>query len=164
MASTHRLGSPTSCTASLIIPPRSCTNCSPGTGSIAISQPLPPDNHPLRPSPDGYSEGAVIADAKLRTFYGWRVVSAAFVLAVFGWGIGFYGPPVFLSVLHETRGWPLALLSTAVTVHFLTGAVVGANLPALYRRFCPPTVTKTGALCLAVGVLGWSPAAGPGQL
>jgi Major Facilitator Superfamily len=106
----------------------------------------------------------VIADAKLRTFYGWRVVSAAFVLAVFGWGIGFYGPPVFLSVLHETRGWPLALLSTAVTVHFLTGAVVGANLPALYRRFCPPTVTKTGALCLAVGVLGWSTAAAPWQL
>src|ERR1700751_655970 len=98
------------------------------------------------------------------TFYGWRVVGGAFVLAVFGWGIGFYGPPVFLSVLHETRGWPLALLSTAVTVHFLTGAVVGANLPALYRRFCPPTVTKAGALCLAVGVLGWSTAAAPWQL
>ena len=29
------------------------------------------------------------------TFYGWRVVGAAFVLAVFGWGMGFYGPPVF---------------------------------------------------------------------
>jgi len=29
-------------------------------------------------------------------FYGWRVVAAAFVLAIFGWGIGFYGPPVFL--------------------------------------------------------------------
>jgi hypothetical protein len=30
-----------------------------------------------------------------RVFYGWRVVGAAFVLAVFGWGVGFYGPPVF---------------------------------------------------------------------
>jgi hypothetical protein len=109
-------------------------------------------------------EGAVIAGATSRTFYGWRVVSAAFVLAVFGWGMGFFGPPVFLSVLHETRGWPLALLSTVVTVHFLTGAVIGANLPALYRRFCAPTVTKTGALCLATGVLGWSTAAAPWQL
>jgi len=106
----------------------------------------------------------VIAGATSRTFYGWRVVSAAFVLAVFGWGMGFYGPPVFLSVLHETWGWPLTLLSTAVTVHFLTGAVIGANLPALYRRFCAPTVTKTGALCLAAGVLGWSTAAVPWQL
>jgi MFS family permease len=106
----------------------------------------------------------VIADTKPLTFYGWRVASAAFVLAVFGWGVGFYGPPIFLSVLHETRGWPLALLSTAVTVHFLTGAVIGAKLPALYRRFCAPTVTKIGALCLAAGVLGWSIAAAPWQL
>jgi len=107
---------------------------------------------------------AVIADAKPRPFYGWRVVSAAFVLAVFGWGIGFYGPPVFLSVLRETRGWPVALISTAVTVHFLIGAVVGANLPAFYRRFGAATVTKAGSICMAAGVLIWATAATPWQL
>jgi hypothetical protein len=32
--------------------------------------------------------------AKPGMFYGWRVVAAAFVLAVFGWGLGFYGPPI----------------------------------------------------------------------
>ncbi len=32
----------------------------------------------------------------------------AFALAVCGWGLGFYGPPIFLHVIHETRGWPLA--------------------------------------------------------
>jgi hypothetical protein len=53
-----------------------------------------------------------------RVFYGWRVVSAAFVLAVFGWGMGFYGPPVFLSVVREARGWPLTLISTAVTLPY----------------------------------------------
>src|SRR5207245_491699 len=51
-----------------------------------------------------------------------------------------------------------------VTVHFLIGAVVGANLPALYRRFGAPTVTKAGAVCLAAGVLGWAAAAAPAQL
>ena len=98
------------------------------------------------------------------TFYGWRVVGAAFVLAVFGWGMGFYGPPVFLSVVREARGWPLALVSTAVTVHFLVGAVVGARLPALHRRFGASAVTKAGALSLAVGILGWSTATEPWQL
>ena len=98
------------------------------------------------------------------TFYGWRVVGAAFVLAVFGWGLGFYGPPVFLSVIREARGWPLALVSTAVTVHFLLGAVVGARLPALHRRFGASAVTKAGALSLAVGILGWSTATQPWQL
>jgi Major Facilitator Superfamily len=102
--------------------------------------------------------------ASAGTFHGWRVVSAAFVLAAFGWGIGFYGPPVFLSVLHNARGWSVALISTAITVHFLVGAVAGANLPAFHRRFGAPTVTKAGALCLAVGVFGWATAASPWQL
>lgn len=97
-------------------------------------------------------------------FFGWRVVGGAFVLAVFGWGLGFYGPPVFLSVVCQTRGWPLALVSTAVTVHFLTGAVAGARLPALYRRFGAANVTKAGALLLGAGVLGWATAAAPWQL
>ena len=86
------------------------------------------------------------------------------MLAVFGWGMGFYGPPVFLSVIREARGWPLALVSTAVTVHFLVGAVVGAHLPALHRRFGASAVTKAGAVCLAVGILGWATATQPWQL
>jgi hypothetical protein len=97
-------------------------------------------------------------------FYGWRVVAAAFVLAVFGWGIGFYGPPVFLSVIGETRGWPLMEVSAAVTVHFLIGAMVSANLPRLYRRHGAAAVTKMAALCLAAGVLGWAGSTAPWQL
>jgi MFS family permease len=84
------------------------------------------------------------------------VGSAAFVLALFGWGMGFYGPPVYLSVVHETTGWPVALISTAVTVHFLIGAAAGANLPAFYRRFGAAAVTKAAALSLALGTLGWA--------
>lgn len=99
-----------------------------------------------------------------RDFYGWRVVSAAFVLAVFGLGMGFHGPPIYLHAVREARGWSLALVSTAVTVHFLIGAVVAANLPALYRRFGISTMTKVGAISLGVGVLGWVVAIAPRQL
>lgn len=97
-------------------------------------------------------------------FFGWRVVGAAFVLGFFGWGVAFYGPPVFLSVLHETRGWPIPLISTAVTAHFLIGAIVGGNLPRLHARFGAATVTKTGALCMATGLLGWASAVDPWHL
>jgi hypothetical protein len=97
-------------------------------------------------------------------FFGWRVVAAAFVLATFGWGIGFYGPPVFLREVGETRGWPLSLISAAVTLHFLIGAIVGARLPQLHRRFGAPMVTKVATLCLAGGTLGWANAAAPWQL
>jgi uncharacterized membrane protein len=99
-----------------------------------------------------------------RSFYGWRVVAAAFILAAFGWGMGFYGPPVFLQAVRATRGWPLALISTAVTVHFLIGAVLVANLPAFYRRFGVTAVTRIGALSLAIGIVGWAIATTPWQL
>src|SRR5262245_44048555 len=98
------------------------------------------------------------------TFYGWRVVGAAFVLAAFGWGLGFYGPPVYLQTVREVRGWSLSLVSTAVTVHYLFGAVVVANLPRLYRRFGLPAVTCGGALSLAIGIVGWALAEEPWQL
>jgi Major Facilitator Superfamily len=99
-----------------------------------------------------------------RRFYGWRVVGGAFVVAVFGWGLGFYGPPVYLSVVHDRTGWPLTLVSTAVTLQFLVGALVGANLPTLHRRFGVAPVTKAGALLLATGTLGWATANAPWQL
>jgi MFS family permease len=102
--------------------------------------------------------------ARPSTFYGWRVVSAAFVLAVFGWGVGFYGPPVYLHAIREARDWPLSLVSTAVTVHFLVGAIAVANLPVLYRRYGLPIVTTIGAFALALGIFGWASATAPWQL
>ena len=105
-----------------------------------------------------------MAAAEQSTFYGWRVVAAAFVLAVFGWGLGFYGPPIYLHAVEEARGWPLALVSSAVTLHFLVGAIFTANLPHLYGRFGVPAVTKAGAVALAGGVAGWAVAQEPWQL
>ena len=101
---------------------------------------------------------------KTDSSFGWRVVAGAFVLATFGWGLGFYGPPVYLHAVQQARGWSVVLVSTAVTVHFLVGAVVVANLPALYRRFGLPAITKAGVVLLAVGVLGWAVAREPWHL
>src|SRR5262245_13821964 len=101
---------------------------------------------------------------RTESFFGRRVLAGAFVLAVCGWGLGFYGPPIYLHAVQAARGWPLALVSAAVTAHFLVGAVVVANLPALYRRFGLAAVTKLGGLALAAGVLGWALAAAPWQL
>jgi MFS family permease len=110
----------------------------------------------------------MLAMATLRTqtdaFYGWRVVAAVFVLAAFGWGLGFYGPPVWLHAVGQARGWSLAIVSTAVTAHFLFGAFVVATLPRLYKRFGVPTVTKVGSLALATGIAGWALAREPWQL
>lgn len=104
------------------------------------------------------------AQAQGGTFFGWRVVGAAFVLGAFGWGMGFFGPPVFLSVVREARGWPLVLVSAAVSSHFLVGAVTGAKLSALHARYGAAAITKVGALCLAFGIFGWATVTAPWQL
>lgn len=102
--------------------------------------------------------------APARPFFGRQIVAAAFVLATFGWGVGFYGPPIYLHAVTARTGWPVTLVSAAVTLHFLVGAAVVANLPRLYRRWGLPATTTLGAVLLAAGVFGWAIAAEPWQL
>ena len=51
-----------------------------------------------------------------------------------------------------------------MTLYFLAGVAVIANLPKLHRRFGLAVVTTTGAVVLALGVAGWSLAQSPWQL
>src|ERR1700720_1953 len=51
------------CAASPIIRPPGSTSCYPGTGSNPKSPPLPPDNPPSRPWPDGYADPRLTAQA-----------------------------------------------------------------------------------------------------
>lgn len=97
-------------------------------------------------------------------FRGPAVARAAFLVAVFGWGVGFYGPPVFLFAVQAERGWPLPLVSAAVTLHFLLGAAVVANLPAIHRRWGLAGSVALGGALSGLGVLGWALAAVPWHL
>lgn len=97
-------------------------------------------------------------------FFGQRVVAATFLMAMFGWGIGFYGPPIFIYAVIQRTGWSQALCSSAVTLHFLAGTLIVLNLPALYKRFGLPLITVAGAATLSIGVYGWAIANQPYQL
>lgn len=97
-------------------------------------------------------------------FFGVWVVRAAFVLAIFGWGVGFYGPPIYLHAVVERTGWPLSTVSAAVTLHFLSGVLVVVNLPRLYARWGLPTVIGVGSIVTACSVVGWAIASQPWQL
>jgi len=91
-------------------------------------------------------------------FFGKTVLACTFILAMIGWGIGFYGPPIYMQAVMERTGWPIAQVSTAVTVHFLSGTIVIANLPRLYARFGIPTITLLGSIVLGIGVNFWAQA------
>lgn len=89
-------------------------------------------------------------------FFGWRVVCAAFAVAVFAWGVGFYGPSIFLHALHQARGWPVSAISAAITCHFLLSAGIVARLPAIHRRFGLVAATRAGGVLAGAGVVAWA--------
>src|SRR5881227_3066520 len=91
-----------------------------------------------------------------KRFFGWSVAWSAFTIAVFAWGIGFYGPSVFLQALHASHGWPVSQISMAMTVHFLLSAVVIACLPDIHRRLGIARATFLGAVATAAGLVLWS--------
>ncbi|TDV57066.1 MFS transporter [Pseudomonas graminis] len=91
-------------------------------------------------------------------FFGKTVLTCTFILAMVGWGIGFYGPPIYMQAVMERTGWPIAQVSAAVTLHFLSGTLVIANLPRIYARFGVPAITLLGSIVLGVGVNIWAQA------
>jgi len=99
-----------------------------------------------------------------KRFFGWSVAWSAFAIAVFAWGIGFYGPSVFLQALHQSRGWPISQISMAITAHFLLSAIVIACLPEIHRRLGIASTTFLGAVAAALGLILWSNAREPWQL
>jgi MFS family permease len=100
----------------------------------------------------------------LRVFFGWKVVATAFTTAVFSYGIGFYGPSVFLYALHELHGWTVTSISAAITTHFLISAAMVLLLADAHRRFGVAAVTRGAVVISGIGLLGWGLAAAPWQL
>src|SRR5215472_1067930 len=97
-------------------------------------------------------------------YFGWKVAWAAFVIAACGAGAGLYGPSIFLPVIHATRGWPVSVISAAITTHFLLSACIVIYLPELHRRYPLAAVTRMGALSCGLGIITWSVADAPWQL
>src|SRR5512138_930099 len=97
-------------------------------------------------------------------FFGPHVVRGAFVLAMCGWGLGFYGLPVYLHAVLDRTGWSLAFVSCAVTLHHLVGAWVVTRLPRWHTRFGVGRVAIAGAAVATIGVLGWALCREPWQL
>ena len=57
------------------------------------------------------SNHTAIDETSIR-YDGWRIVVVCFLLATFGWGLGFYGQSVYVAELHRLHGWPASLISS----------------------------------------------------
>jgi MFS family permease len=87
-----------------------------------------------------------------RYFHGWNVLAATFVMALFSFGLGFYGLTVYLATLQRLHGWSASAVSAPVTVYYVAGALLSAGIGDLYLRFGPRAVVAGGSVAMAGGV------------
>ena len=97
-------------------------------------------------------------------YHGWKVVACAFLIAVFGWGFGFYGIGVFLAELVERRGGATSVVASAVTVLYLVGAVLIAFTGNAFARFGPRRVVLVGMSAMGAAAIGLTWVTQPWQL
>src|SRR2546426_11070058 len=86
-----------------------------------------------------------------RYFYGWNIVGATFVMALFSFGLGFYGLSVYVAMLQRLHGWSASMVSAPVTMYYLAGALLTASIGDLYARWGPRAVVAGGGGAMAVG-------------
>ena len=102
-------------------------------------------------------------EASLR-YDGWRIVVVCFLVATFGWGLGFYGQSVYLAELQRARGWPASLVSLGTTFFYLFGALIVIFVAEAVRAFGPRTCLVTGLLAMAMAAVAIGQVNAPWQL
>jgi predicted MFS family arabinose efflux permease len=94
------------------------------------------------------SEETSIDETSIR-YDGWRIVAVCFLVATFGWGLGFYGQSVYVAELHRLHGWPASLISSATTFFYLFGALLVVFISEAIRTFGPRNCLLAGIFFLA---------------
>jgi MFS family permease len=91
--------------------------------------------------------------ARTGIYHGWLVVGAAFLIAFFGWGIGFYGPGIYLVALQQRHGWSTADISSAITAYYLLGATLILFAGSVFERLGARHTVSAGAIAMACGAV-----------
>src|SRR2546426_10240222 len=99
-----------------------------------------------------------------RYFYGWTVVGATFVMAMFSFGLGFYGLTVYLATLQWLHGWSASTVSEPVSVYYVAGALLTTAIGSVYERFGPRLVVVGASVVMAGGIMALGLVTWPWQL
>ncbi|MFP5462795.1 MAG: MFS transporter, partial [Gammaproteobacteria bacterium] len=99
-----------------------------------------------------------------RVFHGWKVVAACFCIAVISWSLGLYGASVYLQSVTAAHGWPIAGVSSAITLFFLVSAVLQRSVGRAFDRWGSRPVMTAGAVSMAAGAALIGQVSAPWQL
>jgi MFS family permease len=104
------------------------------------------------------------ADETSIRYDGWRIVVVCFLLATFGWGLGFYGQSVYVAELHRLRGWPASLISSGTTFFYLFGAALVAFVSEAINAYGPRKCLIAGTFAMAAAAISIGQVTEPWQL
>src|SRR6478752_4525915 len=104
-----------------------------------------------------------VPEASIR-YDGWRIVAVCFLLATFGWGLGFYGQSVYVAELQRARGWPTSLISSGTTFFYLFGALLVVFVGEAVRKYGPRICLIAGTLAMAAATVAIGAVREPWQL
>ena len=90
--------------------------------------------------------------------------SVCFLLATFGWGLGFYGQSVYVAELHRLHGWPASLISSGTTFFYLFGAALVAFVSEAIKAFGPRNCLIAGTFAMAAAAIAIGQVSEPWQL
>ncbi|WP_202639202.1 MFS transporter [Bradyrhizobium sp. CCBAU 051011] len=102
-------------------------------------------------------------EASIR-YDGWRIVVVCFLLATFGWGLGFYGQSVYVAELQRLHGWPASLISSGTTFFYLFGAALVAFVSEAIKAFGPRNCLIAGTFAMAAAAISIGQVREPWQL
>jgi MFS family permease len=99
-----------------------------------------------------------------KRYHGWWVVFCAFVIALYGWGLGFYGLSLYLVALQKAHGWSPATISSAITFYYVAGAFLVMQVGDVIQKRGGRLVVIAGAGLMGLGVLALTVIDRPWQL
>jgi hypothetical protein len=102
------------------------------TRSVAVAAPGTTTSGSGEP-PAG-AAATVVVEHEHPYFHGWNVVGATFVMALFSFGLGFYGLAVYVATLQRLFGWSASTVSAPVTAYYIAGALVTTAIGHVYER------------------------------
>jgi predicted MFS family arabinose efflux permease len=120
------------------------------------------DERTMRRTVDASSPTAI--DESSIRYDGWRIVAVCFLVATFGWGLGFYGQSVYVAELHRLHGWPASLISAGTTFFYLFGALLVVFVSEAIRSFGPRNCLLAGIFAMAAASVAIGHASEPWQL
>ncbi len=91
----------------------------------------------------------IATDETSARYEGWRIVVVCFLVATFGWGLGFYGQSVYVAELHRLHGWPTSLISSGTTFFYLSGALLVVFVSEAIKAIGPRNCLLAGVFTMA---------------